>query len=224
MPIIFPFIYLATLYLNSNQLLNDPHNCDRFRMTTSQQHRTIVGSLFILVAVYLVFGMFGDPFESAPIWQNILYCVFAATYLLAGVSQIKDKRWSLWVSLPISLVSIIVFPIGTTLTAYFLWALIKLEKDRENRNNRLLRKLGQLTLIDFMILTFLCFLIPYGGIARDTIGGLKFLATSIAVFICCIGVISKIIHKSKFAWVYVVLAILPTSIFFLGNFDMGYGP
>ena len=224
MRISFPFIYLATLYLNSNQLLNDPHNCDRFRMTTSQQHKKIVGSLFILVAVYLVFGMFGDPFESAPIWQKILYCVFAATYLLAGFSQIKDKRWSLRVSLPISLVSIIMFPIGTTLTAYFLWALIKLERDSENRKNRFLEKLGQLTLIDFMILTFLCFLIPYGAIARDTIGGLNFLATSMALFICCIGVISKIIHKSKFAWVYVVLAILPTSIFFLRNFDMGYGP
>lgn len=197
MPINFPFIYLAALYLSLNQLSDDPHNCDRFRMTTSQKHKTIVGSLFILVAGYLVFGMFGDPFESAPMWQKILYCVFAATYLFAGVSQIKDKRWSLWVSLAISLVSIIIFPIGTTLTAYFLWALSKLEKDSENRNDRFLRKLGRLTLIDFMILTFLCFLIPYGAIARDTIGGLKFLATSIALFICCIGVISKNIHKSN---------------------------
>lgn len=193
-------------------------------MTTSQKHRKIVGSLFILVAVYLVFGMFGDPFESAPIWQKILYCVFAATYLLAGFSQIKDKRWSLWVSLPISLVSIIIFPIGTTLTAYFLWALIKLEKDSENRKNRCFRKLGCLTLLDCFILTFLCFLIPYGAIARDTIGGLNFFATSIALFLCCIGVISKIVSKSKFVLVYVLLAILPISIFLLRSFDSGWGP
>ena len=193
-------------------------------MTASQKHKKIIGSLFILLAFYLVFAMFGDPFESAPIWQKILYCVFAASYLLAGFSQIKDKRWSLWVSLPISLLSIIIFPIGTALTAYFLWALIKLEKDSENRNNRFLEKLAQLTLIDFMILTFLCFLIPYGAIARDTIGGLNFIATSIALFICRIGVLSKIVSRSKFVLVYVLLAILPISILLLRSFDSGYGP
>lgn len=193
-------------------------------MIASRKHKKIIGCVFIALAFYLVLGMFGNPFESAPIWQKILYCVFAALYLLAGFSQIKDKRWSLWVSLPISIGSIIIFPIGTTLTAYFLWALIKLENDNENRNNRFFRKLGCLTLLDFFILTFLCFLIPYGAIARDTIGGLNFLATSIALFLCCIGVLSKIVSRSKFVLVYVLLAILPISILLLRNFDWSYGP
>ena len=193
-------------------------------MISSQKHRKIIGYAFIALALYLLFTMFGDRIENAPLWRRIINYVHAPLYLLAGYSQLKDKPWGIWVSLPISLVLIVIFPIGTLMSAYFLWASIRLENDRKDRSNSVFEKLACLTLIDFLILTFLCFLIPYGAIARDTIGGLNFLAASIALFLCCIGVISKIISKSKLVWVYVLLAIMPISILLLRRFESGYGP
>ena len=193
-------------------------------MISSQKHRKIIGYAFIALALYLLFTMFGARIEDAPLWQRILIYVHAPLFLLAGYSQLKDKPWAIWVSLPISLELIVIFPIGTLMSAYFLWASIRLENDSEKRSNSVFKKLACLTLIDFLILTFLCFLIPYGAIARDTIGGLNFLAASIALFLCCVGVISKIISKSKLGWVYVLLAIMPISILLLRSFESGYGP
>ena len=193
-------------------------------MISSQKHRKIIGYAFIALALYLLFTIFGDRIEDTPLWQKILIYVHAPLYLLAGYSQLKNKPWGIWVSLPLSLVLIMIFPIGTLMSAYFLWALIKVVNESESRSNRVFEELACLTLIDFLILTFLCFLIPYGAIARDTIGGLNFLAASIAVFLCCVGVIRKIISKSKFAWVYVLLAIMPISTLLLRSFESGYGP
>ena len=193
-------------------------------MTSSRKHRKISGWAFIALAVYLLFTMFGVRIENAPLWQRILIYVNAPLFLLAGYSQLKDKPWGIWVSLPMSLELIIIFPIGTLMSAYFLWASIRLENDSEHRSNRVFEKLACLTLIDFLILTFLCFLIPYGAIATDTIGGLNFLAASIALFLCCVGVIRKIISKSKLVWVYVLLAITPISTLLLRSFESDYGP
>lgn len=193
-------------------------------MITSQTHRKIIGGLFIALALYLVVKIFGIYFEDYPRWQKIIICVLVPLYLLAGFSQLKNKSWGIWVSLPISLAMIVIFPIGTFLSAYLLWALIKLENDSEEHNNRFFKKLACLKLLDYFILTFLCFLIPYGAIARDTFGGLNFFATAISLFLCCIGIISKIVSKSKFGWVYVLLAILPIIIFSLRSFESGYGP
>jgi len=193
-------------------------------MITSQTHRKVIGGLFIALALYLVITIFGIYFEDYPLWQKVIICALVPLYLLAGFSQFKNKSWGIWVSLPISLAMIVIFPIGTFLSVYLMWALIKLENDRDSRNSGFFKKLSRLTLLDFFILTFLCFLIPYGATAGDTLGQLNFFAAVIALFLCLIGVISKIISKSKLVWVYVLLAILPVCILLLRNFNGGWGP
>ncbi|MCH8824015.1 MAG: hypothetical protein IH984_10960 [Planctomycetes bacterium] len=193
-------------------------------MIKSQTHRKVIGGLFIALALYLVTTIFGMYFENHPLWQKIIICALVPLYLLAGFSQLKNKSWGIWVSLPISLAMIVIFPIGTFLSAYLLWALIKLENDSEEYNNRFFKKLACLKLLDYFILTFLCCLIPYGALAGHTIGGANFFATAISLLFCCVGVISKIISKSKLAWVYVLLAIIPVCIFIFRKFEAGYGP
>lgn len=93
-----------------------------------ERHRVIIGWLFeavtMLLAVFVAFtwkkafGAEGTLLEQ----QTVIYAVVVAVLFLAvGFTMILNFRHAVWVCLPLSVMSLIYFPIGTALGGYYLW-------------------------------------------------------------------------------------------------------
>jgi NADH:ubiquinone oxidoreductase subunit K len=92
------------------------------------KHRVIIGWLFeavtMLLAVFIAFTWkkaFGQDgtFQEQ---QTVFYAVvIAALFLAVGLTLLLNWRNSHWVCLPLSLMMLIYFPIGTALGGYYLW-------------------------------------------------------------------------------------------------------
>ena len=97
-----------------------------------ERHRVIIGWLFeavtMLLAVIIAFtwkkafGTDGTHQEQ----QIVIYAVVIAVLFLAvGLTLILNYRNSHWVCLPISVMMLIYFPIGTALGGYYIWYFMK---------------------------------------------------------------------------------------------------
>ena len=92
------------------------------------RHRILIGWLYVgiamLLAVFLVFTwkkVFGV--EAATHSQEVIRytLIIAVLFFAVGLSLLLDYRHAAWICIPISVVSLIYFPIGTILGGYYLW-------------------------------------------------------------------------------------------------------
>lgn len=103
------------------------------------KHRIILGWLFfgiaILIAVVLVFASknyFGNVGTAQYEWVTRMALVEAALFAAAGLSLLVEYRFSKWLCLPLSLVSLFSIPVGTVLGGYYLWYFWKYLYKRSN--------------------------------------------------------------------------------------------
>jgi hypothetical protein len=103
------------------------------------KHRVIIGWLFqavtMLLAVFVTFAWkkaFGT--DGTPQEQQIVFFAIAvaALFLVVGLTLILNYRHSVWFCLPLSVASLIYFPVGTALGGYYLWYFWKFVYRREN--------------------------------------------------------------------------------------------
>ncbi|MEQ1914822.1 MAG: hypothetical protein HOP24_05575 [Sideroxydans sp.] len=92
------------------------------------KHRIILGWLFLglaaLIAVVIVFASknyFGNANAEQYAWITRTALLEAALFTAAGLSLLIDFRFSKWLCLPLALISLFSFPVGTFLGVYYLW-------------------------------------------------------------------------------------------------------
>jgi len=184
-------------------------------------HKRIIGSIFILLAFYLVYGIFSYSFQAATAWKQVLYLGAIALGFSAGYSQIWPRRWAIWAATPVALALLIFFPIGNLVSAYYFWMIFRRDPDAARLDNRLLRSLSQLTFADFVSVAFLAVLIPYGAFAGNTIGRLNFFAALLALIVSVLGITVTIYRRSSIAWFYVLMLALSGGILLVRSFEEG---
>lgn len=54
--------------------------------------------------------------------------IIALLQMIAGFSLLKNIFWAHWLCLPLSVLSLLSFPIGTALAAYYLWYYLSIER------------------------------------------------------------------------------------------------
>ena len=75
-------------------------------------------AVFITFAWKHAFGAEGTPQQQ----QVVIYAVvIAALFLAVGLTLILNYRHSHWMCLPLSVMMLIYFPIGTALGGYYIW-------------------------------------------------------------------------------------------------------
>jgi hypothetical protein len=93
-----------------------------------ERHRIIIGWLFVsvtmLLAVIVAFTWkkaFGTDADLQA--QETIKSAVSVAVLFCGVglTLILNYRYSAWVCLPLSVASLIYFPLGTALGGYYIW-------------------------------------------------------------------------------------------------------
>jgi hypothetical protein len=86
------------------------------------KHKKIIGNVYfglgVILTVTVIVSWQNDPGSSSPYLQML---VFIFPFLLAGYSLIAKKAWSRWVCLPVSILFVFTFPVGTVIGGYYLW-------------------------------------------------------------------------------------------------------
>lgn len=92
------------------------------------KHRIILGWLFFglaaLIAVVIVFASknyFDNANTEQYAWITRTALLEAALFAAAGLSLLIDLRFSKWLCLPLALIGLFSFPVGTLLGVYYLW-------------------------------------------------------------------------------------------------------
>ena len=91
------------------------------------RHRILIGWLYVgmamLLAVFLVFTwkkVFGAGVTHTQ--EVIRYTlILAVLFFAVGLTLLLDHRHAAWICLPLSVVMLVYFPIGTVLGGYYLW-------------------------------------------------------------------------------------------------------
>ncbi|NNC57137.1 MAG: hypothetical protein HKO12_06230 [Woeseiaceae bacterium] len=182
-------------------------------------HKRIIGSVFVLLACYLLYWLFGYSFQAAPAWQQILYLGGIALGFSAGYAEFWRRKWAAWAATPVALALLIAFPIGNLVSAYYFWVRLSLEPEAGCEENRLLLVSRHLTFLDFVAIAFLVVLIPYGALASNTIGHLNLVASLLALVVSVVGLAVRFYRTSSIVWLYVVTLAISGSILLVRNFE-----
>jgi hypothetical protein len=99
------------------------------------KHRKIIGNIYfglgVILLVLIALTLKNSPEDIAHELEKPMFLYFfigTIPFLVAGVSLVGNFRWAHWVCLPISILFLFSFPIGTIVGGYYLWFYRKLSK------------------------------------------------------------------------------------------------
>ncbi len=99
------------------------------------KHRKLIGNIYfgfgVILLVLLALTVKNSPRDieqelESPLYRFVL--VGTLPFLAAGVSLLGNFRLAHWVCLPVSILFLFSFPIGTIVGGYYLWFYRKLSK------------------------------------------------------------------------------------------------
>lgn len=96
-------------------------------------HKRIIGILWIatglILLVLLLLTLYNATQQHAapPAELAIAAALLGIAQLLAGYTLLTNLRWSHWLNLPLSVLSLPNIPFGTLIGGYYLWYYIKHE-------------------------------------------------------------------------------------------------
>ncbi len=92
-----------------------------------KKHKRIIGVLFLLLG-FLFIMPFTSMFGSFPIsggvgglLSTILTIIIGVLYLFAGYGFLTDLHWCESIAIPMGVLALILFPVGTVLGVYWGW-------------------------------------------------------------------------------------------------------
>lgn len=98
-------------------------------------HKPIIGAIWltigigvILVLAYFVFFALGWDEVGIDIHLQLgAYMLLGVLQVLTGLALLLDVAWSRWLSIPLSILALPVFPLGTALGGYYFWYYLNFE-------------------------------------------------------------------------------------------------
>lgn len=99
------------------------------------KHRKIIGNIYfgfgVILLVLLALTLKNSPEDIEQELENPLYryiLIGTLPFLAAGVSLLGNFRRAHWVCLPVSILFLFAFPVGTVIGGYYLWFFWKLSQ------------------------------------------------------------------------------------------------
>lgn len=102
-------------------------------------HKPVIGSLWLLVGIVVLlvssyfvwFLLTQEEVRNSIRFQIGAFFLLGALQLLSGLALLLDVPWSRWLCIPMSVLALPVFPLGTALGAYYLWYFATIERKHD---------------------------------------------------------------------------------------------
>ncbi len=119
-----------------------------------EKHISVVAALHIgmsilgiLLSIFLFFGLnlvgsLVDDNQAVEILSiiskvlTLIILLFSIPGIIAGIGLLRRKEWARVLTLVLSVLDLLHFPIGTAIGIYSIWALVQPEVQKQFNNNR----------------------------------------------------------------------------------------
>jgi hypothetical protein len=95
---------------------------------TQNKHRRLLGKLFfgfgVVSFLLLLLTLLNNLGSMDAVINNEIFIpilISASIFIICGLLILKSSRFAHWVCIPVSVIYIFVFPIGTAIGGYCLW-------------------------------------------------------------------------------------------------------